>query len=177
MAQRGAVAPPGVEKARLGMEQSPIHEPAPRLRPILQQAVAVGIEQQHRHLPGQLRQRAGGDAADAGNRLAGTAFDADRDPPTVVAVHDRHHPEGRYGALNQLPRLAGAERAAPAQKVQCLQQTGLAGGVGADQQVQAGRARQADPPQIAEPGDVEGSDPHPRLSASGPDRRSPTTHH
>jgi hypothetical protein len=87
------VASPGVEKARLSVEQSPVHEPPPQLRPVFQQAVAIGIEQQHRRLPGQFRQRAGWDAADAGGQLAGGALHADRDSPAFAAVaHDRHYP-------------------------------------------------------------------------------------
>ena len=175
MAQGRLVAPPGVDEGRFGVKQTPVHEAPPLTRPVFQQSVAVGIEQQYRHLPGQLRQRAGWCAVDADGQLPQAAFDADRSPPTVAAVQHRHHPKpGRIG-LNQLSRLAGAKRTAATQNVQRLQQTGLAGGVGTDQQVQARRTVDPNRSQVTKPGNVEGGDPHGGPSAPPPERRSPSS--
>jgi hypothetical protein len=163
MAQGRSVAPPASRNVASAWNSPQSMKRRRYLRPVFQQAVAVGIEQQHRHLPGQIRQRAGWCPIDAGGQLTRAAFDADRNsPPRRRRPSSPQFENQGASVLNQFTRLAGAKRASAPQNVQRLQQAGLAGGVGADQQVQAGRTVGSNPPQIAKPGDVERGNPHPQ---------------
>lgn len=142
LAQTAGIALPCLAIARFHVEQCPIQHLAPITGSTVQHRRGIAGHNMHGKITGQIRE--------APDRLAGnvddiaplTSLDADGDYPPRMQGNSAHQSERRL-ALTDLPiGIPGTEGAHPSQAMDGFQQTGLARGIGAGNEIEPGRERQ-----------------------------------